>query len=45
MRYDPQQPRLTKTGGAHKALQTFHWSNGTAARDNGKREISAGAVR
>ena len=26
-------------------MQTFHWPNGTAARDNGKREISAGAVR
>ena len=45
VRFDPQQPRLTETGGAHKALQTFHWPNGTAACDNGKREISAGAVR
>ena len=45
VRFDPQQPRLTKTGGAHKALQTFHWPMGTAVRDKGKREISAGAVR
>ncbi len=26
-------------------MQTFHWPKGTAARDKGKREISAGAVR
>ena len=24
VRFDPQQPRLTKTGGAHEAMQTFH---------------------
>ena len=45
MRLDPQRPQLTKTGDARKALQTFHWPKGTAARDKGKREISAGAVR
>ena len=45
VRLDPQRPRLTKTEDARKALQTFHWPKGTAARDKGKREISAGAVR
>ena len=45
VRFDPQRPRLTKVGDAYRALQPFHWPKGTAARDKGKREIGAGAVR